>query len=159
MLTAASFACWGKQNNAGSDPLSRGFSQFVTSVDAPVLPAGAVAEWDFHPLESAAFPRRTLISDNALRRVLASLGTLSLFMKHKKEREPQEFFPSCSAVGAAVDAAETPAPTAPERLYRRIAELKLLIMCVQASANRTVLILAGYISGGGYPDSRRLIVT
>src|ERR1700690_4548471 len=28
-----------------------------------LLPAGAVAGWDLHPLESAAFPRRTLISD------------------------------------------------------------------------------------------------
>ena len=26
---------------------------------APVVPAGAVAEWDVHPLESAAFSRRT----------------------------------------------------------------------------------------------------
>jgi hypothetical protein len=28
-----------------------------------LLPAGAVAGWDFHPLESAAFARRTPIAD------------------------------------------------------------------------------------------------
>jgi hypothetical protein len=33
--------------------------QFVTLLR--LLPAGAVAGWDFHPLESAAFPRRTPI--------------------------------------------------------------------------------------------------
>src|SRR5713226_1438450 len=42
------------------DTLTRGFSHFVTSMTAPVLlPAGAVAGWDLHPLESAAFARRT----------------------------------------------------------------------------------------------------
>jgi len=30
-----------------------------------LLPAGAVAGWDLHPLESAAFPRRTGIADMA----------------------------------------------------------------------------------------------
>jgi hypothetical protein len=29
-----------------------------------LLPAGAFAGWDLHPLESAAFPRRTPISDS-----------------------------------------------------------------------------------------------
>jgi hypothetical protein len=28
-----------------------------------LLPAGAIAGWDFHPLESAAFARRTPIAD------------------------------------------------------------------------------------------------
>ena len=39
--------------------LLEGFSHFVTSKTAPKLPAGAVAGWVLHPLESAAFPRRT----------------------------------------------------------------------------------------------------
>src|SRR5262244_2532080 len=39
--------------------LSGGFSHFVTSMTAPLLPAGAVAGWDLHPLESAALSRRT----------------------------------------------------------------------------------------------------
>jgi hypothetical protein len=30
-----------------------------------LLPAGAVAGWDLHPLESAAFPRRTGEADLA----------------------------------------------------------------------------------------------
>jgi len=30
-----------------------------------LLPAGAIAGWDFHPLESAAFARRTPITDVA----------------------------------------------------------------------------------------------
>src|SRR5450631_2763370 len=45
------------------DTLSEGFSHFVTSMTAPVLPAGAFAGWDSHPLESAAFARRTPIPD------------------------------------------------------------------------------------------------
>jgi hypothetical protein len=45
------------------DTHSEGFSYFVTSIAAPLLPAGAVAGWDLHPLESAAFPRRTPDSD------------------------------------------------------------------------------------------------
>ena len=39
--------------------LIEGFSHFVTSMTAPMLPAGAVAGWGLHPLESAAFARRT----------------------------------------------------------------------------------------------------
>jgi hypothetical protein len=31
--------------------LPEGFSHFVTSIAAPVLPAGAVAGWGLHPLE------------------------------------------------------------------------------------------------------------
>jgi len=38
---------------------TEGFSHFVTSMTAPVLPAGAFAGWGSHPLESAAFSRRT----------------------------------------------------------------------------------------------------
>jgi hypothetical protein len=45
------------------DTHSEGFSYFVTSIAAPLLPAGAVAGWDLHPLESAAFPRRTPKAD------------------------------------------------------------------------------------------------
>src|SRR5712672_2245355 len=45
------------------DTHSEGFSYFVTSIAAPVLPAGAVAGWDLHPLESAALSRRTPDSD------------------------------------------------------------------------------------------------
>jgi hypothetical protein len=45
------------------DTLSEGFSHFVTSIAAPALPAGAVAEWDLHPMESAAFSRRTSKAD------------------------------------------------------------------------------------------------
>ena len=39
------------------------FSHFVTSMTAPMLPAGAFAGWDLHPLESAAFARRTPRTD------------------------------------------------------------------------------------------------
>jgi hypothetical protein len=35
-----------------------------------LLPAGAIAGWDFHPLGSAAFPRRTPSADTPLIRVL-----------------------------------------------------------------------------------------
>jgi hypothetical protein len=35
--------------------LLEGFNHFVTSMTARLLPAGAVAEWASHPLESAAF--------------------------------------------------------------------------------------------------------
>src|SRR6266568_6343295 len=45
------------------DTLIEGFSHFVTSMTAPLLPAGAIAGWDFHPLESAAFARRTPTTD------------------------------------------------------------------------------------------------
>ena len=45
------------------DTLIEGFSHFVTSMTAPMLPAGAVAGWGLHPLESAAFARRTPDSD------------------------------------------------------------------------------------------------
>src|SRR5713226_7493607 len=41
------------------DTLIEGFSHFVTSMTLRLLPAGAVAGWGLHPLESAAFPRRT----------------------------------------------------------------------------------------------------
>ena len=43
--------------------LTEGFSHFVTSMTAPLLPAGAIAGWDSHPLESAAFSRRTPKAD------------------------------------------------------------------------------------------------
>src|SRR5512132_2962381 len=33
------------------DTLIEGFSHFVTSMTAPMLPAGAVAGWGLHPLE------------------------------------------------------------------------------------------------------------
>ena len=45
------------------DTLIEGFSHFVTSMMLRLLPAGAVAGWDLHPLESAAFARRTPIGD------------------------------------------------------------------------------------------------
>jgi len=38
---------------------TEGFSHFVTSMTAPLLPAGAFAGWGLHPLESAALSRRT----------------------------------------------------------------------------------------------------
>jgi hypothetical protein len=41
------------------DTHSEGFSYFVTSITAPMLPAGAVAGWGLHPLESTALSRRT----------------------------------------------------------------------------------------------------
>ena len=41
-------------------PLPEGFSHFVTSMTAPVLPAGAFAGWDLHPLE-----KRRLITAHA----------------------------------------------------------------------------------------------
>jgi hypothetical protein len=45
------------------DTLIEGFSHFVTSMTAPMLPARAVAGWGLHPQESAAFPRRTPKAD------------------------------------------------------------------------------------------------
>src|ERR1700704_4108158 len=45
------------------DTLIEGFSHFVASMTAPMLPAGAIAGWGLHPLESAAFPRRTPKAD------------------------------------------------------------------------------------------------
>ena len=44
------------------DSHSEGFSQFVTSLAAP-LAAGALAERDSNPLESATFARRTPFAD------------------------------------------------------------------------------------------------
>ena len=42
------------------DTLSEGFSHFVSSMTAPVASGGSeFAGWGFHPLESAAFSRRT----------------------------------------------------------------------------------------------------
>ena len=42
------------------DTLSEGFSHFVTSMTAPVASGGSeFAGWGLHPLESAAFARRT----------------------------------------------------------------------------------------------------
>ena len=42
------------------DTLSEGFSHFVTSMTAPVASGGSeFAGWGLHPLESAAFSRRT----------------------------------------------------------------------------------------------------
>src|SRR6202040_1881547 len=45
------------------DTLIEGFSHFVASMLLRLLPAGAVAGWDLHPLESAAFSRRTPAAD------------------------------------------------------------------------------------------------
>jgi len=46
------------------DTLSEGFSHFVTSMTAPVASGGSeFAGWDLHPLESAAFARRTPKAD------------------------------------------------------------------------------------------------
>ena len=46
------------------DPLSEGFSHFVTSMTAPVASGWSdLAGWDSHPLESAALSRRTLIAE------------------------------------------------------------------------------------------------
>jgi hypothetical protein len=41
------------------DTLIEGFSHFVTSVTAPIASGWSVAGWGLHPLESAAFARRT----------------------------------------------------------------------------------------------------
>src|SRR5918996_1698118 len=46
------------------DTLIEGFSHFVTSMTAPIASGGSeFAGWGLHPLESAALPRRTPISD------------------------------------------------------------------------------------------------
>src|SRR5262245_36426400 len=45
------------------DTLSEGSSYIVTSIAAPVASGWSDAGWDFHPLESAAFPRRTPLAD------------------------------------------------------------------------------------------------
>src|SRR6516164_5804719 len=46
------------------DTLIEGFSHFVTSMTAPVASGGSeFAGWDLHPLESAAFARRTSIGE------------------------------------------------------------------------------------------------
>jgi hypothetical protein len=43
-----------------ANPLSEGFSLFVSSMTAPVASGwSAFAGWDLHPLESAALSRRT----------------------------------------------------------------------------------------------------
>ena len=42
-----------------SDTLSEGFSHFVASIAAPVASGWSGCRWDLHPLESAAFSRRT----------------------------------------------------------------------------------------------------
>eukprot|EP00456_Euglypha_rotunda_P049079 TRINITY_DN3936_c0_g1_i5.p1 TRINITY_DN3936_c0_g1~~TRINITY_DN3936_c0_g1_i5.p1 ORF type:complete len:195 (-),score=7.43 TRINITY_DN3936_c0_g1_i5:140-724(-) len=44
-------------------PSSGGFRHFVTSMPAPVASGWSIAGWDFHPLESAAFTRRTPFTD------------------------------------------------------------------------------------------------
>jgi hypothetical protein len=54
------------------DTLSEGSSYIVTSIAAPVASGWSDAGWDFHPLESAAFPRRTPISDIDLDKLLSS---------------------------------------------------------------------------------------
>ena len=41
------------------DTLTEGFSHFVASMTAPVASGWSGCRWDLHPLESAAFPRRT----------------------------------------------------------------------------------------------------
>jgi hypothetical protein len=38
---------------------TKGFDYFVTSIAAPVASGWSIAGWDSHPLEDAAFPRRT----------------------------------------------------------------------------------------------------
>ncbi|MGA7324770.1 MAG: hypothetical protein WBX25_09865, partial [Rhodomicrobium sp.] len=44
--------------------LPEGFGHFVTSMTAPVASGGSeFAGWDLHPLESAAFARRTSIAE------------------------------------------------------------------------------------------------
>ena len=53
------------------DTLTEGFSHFVTSIAAPVLPAGAFAGWDLHPLESTALARRTPATDSVGRPIVA----------------------------------------------------------------------------------------
>src|SRR6202040_368922 len=45
------------------DTLIEGFSHFVASMLLRLLPAGAIAGWDLHPLESAAFARCTPEAD------------------------------------------------------------------------------------------------
>ena len=46
------------------DTLIEGFSHFVTSMTAPIASGGSeFAGWDLHPLESAAFARRTPEAD------------------------------------------------------------------------------------------------
>jgi hypothetical protein len=47
------------------DTLSEGFSHFVTSTTAPVASGWSDCRVDLHPLESAAFPRRTGKADDA----------------------------------------------------------------------------------------------
>jgi hypothetical protein len=42
--------------------LPEGFSHFVTSMTAPIASGWSVAGWDSHPLESAAFSRRTPVA-------------------------------------------------------------------------------------------------
>jgi hypothetical protein len=44
--------------------VSEAFSHFVTSMTAPVASGWSVAGWGLHPLESAAFPRRTPQADS-----------------------------------------------------------------------------------------------
>jgi hypothetical protein len=44
------------------DSLIEGFSHFVASMTAPIA-SEAVAGWGLHPLESAAFSRRTSLAD------------------------------------------------------------------------------------------------
>src|SRR5713101_7878793 len=45
------------------DTLIEGFSHFVTSMTAPIASGWSVAGWGLHPLESAAFARRTPEAD------------------------------------------------------------------------------------------------
>jgi hypothetical protein len=45
------------------DTLFEGFSHFVTSTTAPIASGWSVAGWGLHPLESAAFARRTPTAD------------------------------------------------------------------------------------------------
>src|SRR5260370_32473696 len=48
------------------NPLSEGFSHFVTSMTAPVASGWSVTGWGLHPLESAALSRRTPNPDISL---------------------------------------------------------------------------------------------
>jgi hypothetical protein len=78
------------------DTLTRGFSHFVTSMTLPrLLPAGAVvAGWDLHPLESAAFARRTPIADEGSGLTAPILDLYHSRHRVKAARDWQSIMPS-----------------------------------------------------------------
>ena len=53
------------ENRPSCDTLIEGFSHFVTAMTAPIASGWSVAGWDLHPLESAAFARRTPEADDS----------------------------------------------------------------------------------------------